>query len=95
MVSQIEKGNIIKTTSSMIRYVLYFYPSKDKVYYFRTNLIFKEGFNSSSLSSSQMQFSWSTYSVSEEVLEVKTMLLQLKRVLEKVRILNVFESLIF
>jgi hypothetical protein len=43
-----------------------------------------------SLSSSQIPFEISTFdSVSEEFLEVKTMLLQLRRVLEQVRILNI------
>ena len=43
-----------------------------------------------SLSSSQVPFEISTFdSVSEEVVEVKTMLLQLRRVLEQVRILNI------
>ena len=82
MVTQIENRNNIKTTT-IIRYVfIILIKVKFVILNSRTNQVFLEN------SKYQMQFEMSTCSAIEEVLEVKTMLLKLKRVLEKVIIFN-------
>jgi hypothetical protein len=89
MVSQVEKGNKGESTpkNKYFRFSLY------KLYKFlslRTKLYFQDDSNSFSMSSSKATSDKSIISsVSEEVLEVKTMLLQLRMVLELVRILNI------
>ena len=86
MVTHIENGNNINTIP-MIKYVFIFLMKvKSVILNCRSNQVFQK--NSNSLSSSQMQFERTTCSVSKEVLEMKTMLLQLKRVLKNVRIVN-------
>jgi hypothetical protein len=56
-------------------------------------MYFPDDPNSFSLSSSQIPFKMSSFdSVGEEVLEVKTMLLQLRRVLEQVRLLKILQG---
>ena len=61
--------------------------------HFRSNIKFHDDLTSNSLSSSEMQSDRSSFNnVSEEVLEVKTMLLQLRRVLEEVIFWNFYRN---
>ena len=91
VVSQIEKGNTNENTPKIRYFGLALRDFSVQFLNSRTKLYYQDDPNSFSLSSSRTTSDKSIFeSVSEDVLEVETMLLQLRRVLEQVRILTIF-----